>query len=444
MEEILFTKEDCPNCTVHTPKEAYFYFPSFEKQIKYDEKDPKNSTRVIFEKKDKNEYLPHENEYYEKFLEFFNEKYKDEIILPKDWTEGETRKFLQAADFDFEDAIEQIKERLNMHIPTYPFDNITEILSSGFVYMHGLDNNYRPIIVCSLSKFMEYIDKYELDYFICAINVFSNYLIKHFFIPGQIENWIIITDLNGLSLWKPPTKMISVFNFLQRRFYYRLAKLYIYGMSGVLNFCWRIIKNLINETTKEKFVFISNDNDIQSTIVNHVHPSQLEEKYGGTSPNIITPFTFPFFLPSDNYQVDDSNKDQIITQEEYMQLIEKEKLLVISPYINQKIIIDTNLTQNLQKSLLLKVKNNMNVVNNSSTINSNECVIIANNMEFYECESELENEISNNNFCEKYEKIKTDNLKDNKNVKVSRDDTVFEGNERTLDYCQCSSFCFIF
>ena len=158
MEEILFTKEDCPNCTVHTPKEAYFYFPSFEKQIKYDEKDPKNSSRIIFEKKDKNEYLPHENEYYDKFIEFFNEKYKDDIILPKDWTEGETRKFLQAADFDFEDAIEQIKERLNMHIPTYPFDNITEILSSGFVYMHGLDNNYRPIIVCSLSKFMEYID----------------------------------------------------------------------------------------------------------------------------------------------------------------------------------------------------------------------------------------------------------------------------------------------
>jgi hypothetical protein len=441
MEEILFTKEDCPNCTVHAPEQAYLYFPSFEKQIIYDENNPKKSCRIIFEKKNKNDYLPHENEYYEKFMEYINDKYKDDITIPKDWTEGEIRKFLQAADFDFEDAIAQIKERLNMHIPAYPFDNIIEILSSGFVYMHGLDNNYRPIIVCSLSRFMEYIDQYELDYFICAINVFSNYLLKHLFIPGQVENWIIITDLNGVSLWKPPTKMISIFNFLQKRFYYRLAKLYVYGMSGILNFCWRIIKNLVNDKTKEKFIFISNESDIHSTIINHVHPSQLEEKYGGTSPNIVTPLTFPFFLPSEKYQVDDSNKDQIITKENYMSLIEKDKLLVVSPYIEQKIKIDTNLTQNLQKSLLLKAKNSINIVNNSSTINSNECVIIWNNMEFYEIESNLDNDISNNNnFYEKDLDMKPENFEENKNM----DNTVLEANERNIDYCQCSCACIIF
>jgi hypothetical protein len=438
MEEILFTKEDCPNCTVHAPEQAYLFFPSFEKQIIYDEKNPNKSCRIIFEKKNKNEYLPHENEYYEKFMEYINDKYKDDIIIPKDWTEGEIRKFLQAADFDFEDAIAQIKERLNMHIPTYPFDNVIEILSSGFVYMHGLDNNYRPIIVCSLSRFMEYIDQYELDYFICAINVFSNYLLKHLFIPGQVENWIIITDLNGVSLWKPPTKMISIFNFLQKRFYYRLFKLYIYGMSGILNFCWRIIKNLVNDKTKEKFIFISNESDIHRTIINHVHPSQLEEKYGGTSPNIVTPLTFPFFLPSEKYQVDDSNKDQIITKENYMTLIEKDKLLVVSPYVEQKIKIDINLTQNLQKSLLLKAKNSINIVNNSSTINSNECVVIWNNMEFYEIESNLDNGISNNNNF--YENMKPENLEENKNM----DNTILEANERNIDYCQCSCACFIF
>lgn len=451
MQEILFTKEDCPNCSIHAPKEAYFYFPSFENQIKFDENDPKNSCRIIFEKKNKKEYLPHENDYYEKFIDYINDNYKDVLVFPKDWTEGETRKFLQAADFDFEDAIEQIKERLNLYIPQYPFENISEILSSGFVYMHGLDKNYRPIIVCSVSTFMDNIDKFELDYFICAINLFANYLLKHILIPGQVENWIIITDLSGVSLLKPPTKMISVFNFLQKRFYYRLSKLYVYGMNGILNFCWRIVKNLINDTTKEKFIFISNENDIQTTIINHVHPSQLEEKYGGTSPNIKVPLCFPFFLPSDKYQVDDSNKDQIITQEKYMTLIENDKLVVISPYIERKMKIDANLSQNLKKSMLLKIKNNINAINNTSTINSNECVIVKNDMEFYECESILEDDILQSNNYEKNLEInslilksKNKNEEDNKDYEISRNNTVFEANEKKIDYCQCSSVCIIF
>ena len=80
-------------------------------------------------KKDKKEYLPHENDYYDKFIDYINDNYKDVLVLPNDWTEGETRKYLQAADFDFEDTVKQIKERLNLYIPQYPFENISEILS---------------------------------------------------------------------------------------------------------------------------------------------------------------------------------------------------------------------------------------------------------------------------------------------------------------------------
>ena len=450
MQEILFTKEDCPNCSVHAPKEAYFYFPSFEKQIKYDEKDPENSCRFIFEKKNKREFLPHENDYFDKFMEYIEENHKEDLILPNDWTEGETRKFLQAADFNFEDTIEQMKTKINMNIPSYPFDYISEILASGFVYMHGLDINYRPILVCSVSNFMEYIDKYELDHFICAINIFANYLLKHIFIPGQVENWIIITDLKGVSIFKPPTKMISIFNFLQKRFYYRLAKLYVYGMSGILNFCWNIVKNLVNETTTGKFVFISNENDIHNTILSHVHPSQLEEKYGGTSQNVDFPLSFPFILPSDEYQIDDSNNNQIISKEEYIKFIGTDKLSVISPYIDAEIRININLSQNLQKSKIFRGKNS-SITNNVSTMNSNEFFVVKNNTEFYECNSNLENDneeiqinYDDKDFITKSEILKSKNREEIKDIGISKSNTTFESNENKINCCQCSSVCSIF
>ena len=101
----------------------------------------------------------------------------------------------------------------------------------------------------------------------------------------------------------------------------------------VSNFCWNIVKNLVNETTTGKFVFISNENDIHNTILSHVHPSQLEEKYGGTSQNVDFPLSFPFILPSDEYQIDDSNNNQIISKEEYIKFIGTDKLSVISASI---------------------------------------------------------------------------------------------------------------
>ena len=72
----------------------------------------------------------------------------------------------------------------------------------------------------------------------------------------------MIADLNGVSIWSPPIKMIKIFDFLQVKYLCRLKTLYIYGMGYVLNFCWKIIKKLIDERTAEKFQFINGQSDI--------------------------------------------------------------------------------------------------------------------------------------------------------------------------------------
>ena len=51
MEISLFTNTDCPKCTIHAPREAYYFIPKLENQMIYFPNNPKKSLRLIFDKK---------------------------------------------------------------------------------------------------------------------------------------------------------------------------------------------------------------------------------------------------------------------------------------------------------------------------------------------------------------------------------------------------------
>ena len=46
MDIQLFLNTNCPNCTVHAPREAYFFIPSLENQLIYDAKNPKKKSKI--------------------------------------------------------------------------------------------------------------------------------------------------------------------------------------------------------------------------------------------------------------------------------------------------------------------------------------------------------------------------------------------------------------
>ena len=442
MDITLFTNSDCPNCTVHAPRQAYFFIPKLENQMIYYPSNPEKSLRLIFEKKDPEDYLPHEKEAFSEFQKYFSE---NKIELPEYWTESETRKCIQAENFNFYKALEKMKTCINYQIPNKDFNDIREILSSGMVYMHGLDCNYRPIICIIVSRFVKIMDIYPIENFIYAIYVFINYLIKHIFIPGQVENWIMIADMSNVSFWKPPTKILTIFNFLQNKYLCRLSSLYIYGMNYVLTICWKIVKNLIDERTAQKFNFISGEDDIKNYVLNNIHPSQLEKQFGGQAENIGENLNFPFLLPSDEYQIDDRNEDQIITEGEYIKLVREDKLVTISPYlINERKINSIDNINYRQQDVKIVFNEKGNPV--------------FNNIEFYEClsrdyddseislEGRSENNQSSNEKEKLFEKRKNDS---NNNIKSPSEsgsneiNTYFEVEETKPGCCNCKS-CNIF
>ena len=452
MEISLFTNTDCPKCTIHAPREAYYFIPKLENQMIYFPNNPKKSLRLIFDKKDPEEYLPHEKESFSSFQQYFSE---NRIELPEDWTESETRKCIQASNFNNKKTLEKMKSCIDYKVPIKDFDSIKNILSSGFIYMHGLDCNYRPIIVIIVSRFVKIMDAYPIENFIYAIYVFINYLMKHIFIPGQVENWIMVADLSNVSFWKPPTKILKIFNFLQSKYLCRLSSLYIYGMNYILSMCWKIVKKLIDERTASKFNFISGQDDIKNLVLSKIHPSQLEQRFGGDAPDIGEDLDFPFFLPSDLYQIDDRNADQIINEEEYINLVNEDKLVTISPYLIQEGKINMDDDENINKSL-----NNIKIVFNEK---GNP---VYNNIEFFECGSKdydqnIKDSLEQNSFNDNNNEYEDNNdekfLRRKKNqingnmINIKNDsengtnelNTVFELNEERTNYCKCK-FCNIF
>jgi hypothetical protein len=437
MDINLFTNENCPNCTIHAPREAYFFIPNLENQMIYDPKNPKRSLRLIFDKRDKSEYLEHENESYEKFQRYFEENYNNSFIIPEDWTESETRKCIQASNFDNGKALQKMKSCIEFPIPICPFNEIRDIFSSGFIYMHGLDSNYRPIICIVVSKFVKIMDAYPINNFIYAIYFFIKYLSKHIFIPGQVENWVMFADLSEVSFWKPPTKILKIFDFLQSKYLCRLSSLYIYGMNYVLTMCWKIIKKLIDERTAQKFNFISGDNDIRELVLSKINPTQLERRFGGSADNIPDEIDFPFLLPSDEYQVNDSNEDQIVSEEEYIQMANNEKLVTISPYLIQEGKIKPRIINNDREANLKK--ENINIIYNK---NGNP---VYNDIEFFECQSNIDSELDNSNLNDEindnYKLRGKNKIKDSDNEEKTN--TVFEMGEEKANGCKCST-CLIF
>ena len=441
MDITLFTNENCPNCTVHAPREAYFFIPKLENQMIYYPNNPKKSLRLIFEKTDPDEYLPHENEAFEGFQKYFSE---NRIELPEYWTETETRKCIQATNFNYYNTIEKMKSCINYKVPKKDFNSIRDILSSGMIYMHGLDCNYRPIICIIVSRFVKLMDIYSIENFIYAIYFFINYLSKHIFIPGQVENWIMIADMSNVSFWKPPTKILKIFNFLQNKYLCRLCSLYIYGMNYVLTVCWKIVKKLIDERTAQKFNFISGQDDIKNFVLTKIHPSQLEQKFGGEAENVGEDLDFPFILPSNEYQIDDRNEDQIVTEDEYIRMAHEGKLVTISPYL----IREGKINNELNKS-----KEDIHIVFNK---NGNP---VYNNIEFFECssrnydnsnlsfEEKSENSPDSNESDKLYER--KEDINNNINIKTNSEsgtkeiNIAFELSDDKAEYCNCKS-CNIF
>jgi hypothetical protein len=77
------------------------------------------------------------------------------------------------------------------------------------IYFHGRDNRFRPIVVLEAQKFNSL--KMETEEIKISMTYFIEHMLRHCLLPGQVENWIMVTDLTGIGVTNLPTTVREKF-----------------------------------------------------------------------------------------------------------------------------------------------------------------------------------------------------------------------------------------
>jgi hypothetical protein len=140
-------------------------------------------------------------------------------------------------------------------------------------------------------------------------------------LPGQVEAWNFVIDLNNTSLSDIPTKILkSVLKSLQNNFTSRLYRMYILNVTKSFSIIWTIAKLVLDDCTTFKINIL--EKQTPDGLLKETNKKQIERKFGGEAPNleIFWPPTFP----SEEYFLEGEKKDEVlIDRSKYAEMFAK-------------------------------------------------------------------------------------------------------------------------
>ena len=293
--------------------EMYRFFPPQEEIISIDKSNPHKNYRYIFNGQPKTEY---EETKLSQFYEY--EAKNKKINYPSDWIESDTMRMLQAADYDIKKAYNNIIENIQWleTIPRTINDKTIYLLNSGFMYVHGRDHHFRPVIFCTIKKVKNLLatdDTYDFEDINRSIIYLVNYVMEYLLIPGQIENWIIFVDFDGMGVTDLGDFQKIITTFSKRRG--RVFKNFFVNIGSFLKFSLKTVMKMVSSVAKKSIILGSNE---LYKVTELISPDNLEQKYGGKAPN-VTPGgnnLFPPIMPNANYALNGETIN-IVSPENY-------------------------------------------------------------------------------------------------------------------------------
>lgn len=493
------------------PKNAYLFFPS---QNEICEIATRNNKKIVNRKfyEGNINYSEYELENFEKFIEFSksfkkdnfefkkifaflnhtsniekqkNLKNYDEAIKSKfntvNLTQSDVFRFLISFEFDFEKTILSLVDYYNFQLKTYPIDlrvKLKKILLSGFIYIHGRDNRFRPIIMLCPNAFLNENKKnkdFIYDDWMLSVVYLLDYCINFLLIPAQVESWNIICDMKDVALYSVPNDLKNLLNLIQQNYKNRLNLMYVINLGTFAGILWNVIKGLMGENIQKKMLMINSKNNYLELFEN-INRTQLEKKYGGLAENIemnyedyfknlennlnsnninhnlntncntsnvninsnhdfsssardsyeyennffkLNKFHFPPNMPSNEYftERDIELIDNILVgEEEYINKVRDEKNIIKSPFYKYDLI--SNLNENeIVLELSKQNKYTLDLEKNGSNLNINE-----DEEEFFSARDYINSESSsilNNSFYSNIKKLRKEKELQIKNKKIS-------------------------
>ena len=125
-------------------------------------------------------------------------------------------------------------------------DRFIPFFSSGAIYLCGRCKTHQPILVMKVKKFIEVAT--DLEYVKCAASYFADFIIKHMFVQGRIENWMTLVDMSDVGIAQIPMKQLQAFmSHLQSNYRGRMYRTIIVFSPILLRALWNIIWAWIDE-----------------------------------------------------------------------------------------------------------------------------------------------------------------------------------------------------
>lgn len=125
------------------------------------------------------------------------------------------------------------------------------------------------------------------------------YVKKVLLLPGQVEQWVTICDLNNMGATSLPRKQLLAFGTLcQSNLMYFLFRSVYTSVGWGQRAVYSGLKVFIDEETKLKIVLAGEAAPRQ--LIDLFHPSQLEKRFGGmaeTPTNYWPPHMGTEFVP---------------------------------------------------------------------------------------------------------------------------------------------------
>lgn len=197
------------------PLEAYFIIPARKDAVATTDK-TQNDRRVYFGWNNITEYEQNGINALKRSVAEKN------LQVPAAFGDRDWLKWVQASFYNIEKATEKIQAHFAWLSSIPPEPRLNErtlyLLQSGCFYIFGRDKFYRPAFVMD-GRIMADIAKKNPE--MITAEVFNdmfvflfNYLKKVILLPGQIEQWVTIMDLNNMSATSIPRKQILAFGNL--------------------------------------------------------------------------------------------------------------------------------------------------------------------------------------------------------------------------------------
>ncbi|CDW87109.1 UNKNOWN [Stylonychia lemnae] len=224
-------------------------------------------------------------------------------IVPSNFPERDYLRFVQAYKFDIKKTVSALQAHFTWRISYLP----CKLTQNAIKLIQQIQRQPEVATIENLQR---------------ALIFMMEYAKEHMYLPGHVENWNIIHNVNGLSIGDLPRKELTgVMQAVTDNYMYVLHKAWAVNCTKFQVMCWKVFEVFVDKETAEKIQFFREGNP--ADIVQSFHPSQLEKRFGGQaeSPKVFWPPHFTSnefgedpttqFTPEERQKIEEENPDLV-------------------------------------------------------------------------------------------------------------------------------------